>query len=167
MPKTAQINADASVETAWLFAPSFVQVRVRGRAYTYPPPQGSRSGAQLPAHSSSSTGADAQVREEEWKKEWQHMFHTATSPYLRATFARPAVPGSKLSAAPDSSTWPTVLRDDEVSRLVLAGQERVGAGPQRWGNKEMRRKNKSLPAPGYPSFSAHSRLPPQNRKPRP
>jgi len=101
MPKAAQIRHDSNVESAWLFMPAFVQVRVRGRAYTYPSP-----GSGLPAHTSGG--------EDEWKAAWDHLFHTATSPYLRATFARPAVPGSRLAEAPDTKTWPVVL-PDEVS----------------------------------------------------
>jgi hypothetical protein len=51
------------------------------------------------------------------------MFHAGSSPYLRATFARPAIPGSSLADAPDPKTWPVALHESSQGGERVSGDE--------------------------------------------
>jgi hypothetical protein len=104
MPKAAQLATNAHVELAWYFA-SMVQVRVRGRAWTFP------SGGEVPPPPGEGQG-EARAQ---WTALRDDLFTAGVSPYLRATFARPGVPGSRLADAPDSGLWPVKLGVEEVS----------------------------------------------------
>ncbi|KAL1405324.1 hypothetical protein Q8F55_008951 [Vanrija albida] len=100
MPKLAQIAASPAVEAAWLFQSSLVQFRIRGDAFAVGPAGG--EGAPLDPDAPESSGAW-------WADERARLFEHGIGDYLRATFARPATPGSLLADAPPPETWPAAV----------------------------------------------------------
>ncbi|WOO85931.1 uncharacterized protein LOC62_07G009417 [Vanrija pseudolonga] len=102
MPKLAQIAQQPAVEAAWLFQTSLVQFRIRGDAFAVGPDGMPSTGAPVDADSPEAAAAW-------WADERARLFQSGIGDYLRATFARPAPPGSLLADAPPPDTWPAAV----------------------------------------------------------
>lgn len=108
MPKLAQIAQQPSVEAAWLFQTSLVQFRIRGDAFAVGPDGAPPAVGGVEADSAEASPAW-------WSDERARLFQSGIGDYLRATFARPAPPGSLLADAPPPETWPAAVPSEAVS----------------------------------------------------
>lgn len=100
-PKVAQIRTEPIVSVARWYPTSNSQIRIVGEARIV---------------SAKEAGADAVFWEEKRLEHWKKM-----SGHMKASFARPVAPGTKLGSYEEMNDWPQRLPEMEVSGVEGCG----------------------------------------------